>query len=135
MRENWPVKSDYNSKWVIGEWVEAKGMCGFDLKILKKFCSLGGGRFRSSRKNSFMGSMYTLTLYAQRIEGIIINSRKTVYINMYLYVSLALLKVKTEKNITNHCCHMPIHSPYLLCQFTVTSTSGLFLRQFCGFIS
>ena len=78
-------------------------MCGFDLKVLKKLCSLwgrGGGGFEVLKKNSFMGSMYTLTLYAQRIEGIIINSRNTVYINMYVYVSLTLLKVKTEKNIT-----------------------------------
>ena len=36
MPEDWPVKSDYNSKWVIGAWAEAKGVCGFDLKIFKK---------------------------------------------------------------------------------------------------
>ena len=35
MPENWPVKSDYNSKWVIGALAEAKGVRGFDLKILK----------------------------------------------------------------------------------------------------
>ena len=39
--ENWPVRSDYNSKWVIGAWAEAKGVSGFDLKILKKLSSLG----------------------------------------------------------------------------------------------
>ena len=39
MPENWPVKSDYNWKWVIGAWPEAKGACGFNLKILKKLCS------------------------------------------------------------------------------------------------
>ena len=37
--------------------------------------------------------------------------------------------------MTNHCCHMPIHSPYLLYQFSVTSSSIFFLWQFCGFIS
>ena len=92
--ENWPVRSDYNSKWVIGAWAEAKGVCGFDLKILKKLFSLG--RFRSYKKSSFMGRMYTPTLYAQRIKGIIIHLRKTVYINVYLHVNLTLLKVKTE---------------------------------------
>ena len=37
-----------------------------------------------------------LTLYAQRIKGIIIQLRKTVYINVYLHVNPTLLKVKTE---------------------------------------
>ena len=43
------------------------------------------------------------TLYAQnaqRINGIIIELGKTVYINVYLHVNLTLLKVKTE-NIYN----------------------------------
>ena len=40
MPKHWPVKSDDNSKWVLGLWAEAKGVCGFDLKILKKLCSL-----------------------------------------------------------------------------------------------
>ena len=48
MPQNWPVKSDCNSKWVSGAWAEAKGVCGFDLKILKKLCSLG--RFQSYKK-------------------------------------------------------------------------------------
>ena len=30
---------------------------------------------------------------------------------------------------------MPIHFSYLLCQFSITSSSSFFLRQFCGFIS
>ena len=38
----------------------------------------------------------TSTLYAQRIKGIIIQLRKTVYINVYLHVNLTLLKVKTK---------------------------------------
>ena len=92
MPENWPVKSDYNSKLVIGAWAEAKGVCGFDFEMLNKLCSLG--RFRIYKKSSFMGRMYTLTLYAQRIKGII--TRKTVYINVHLPVNLTLLKVKTE---------------------------------------
>ena len=53
MPENWPVKSDYNSKWVTGAWAEAKGVCGFDLKILKKLCSLG--RFQSYKKKFVHG--------------------------------------------------------------------------------
>ena len=48
MPENWPVRSDYNSKLVIGAWAEAKGESGFDLKILKELCSLA--RFRSYKK-------------------------------------------------------------------------------------
>ena len=36
MSENGPVKSDYNSKWVIGALAEAIGVWGFDLKILRK---------------------------------------------------------------------------------------------------
>ena len=48
MPENSTVRSDYNSQWVIGEWAEAKGVCGIDLKILKKLCSLGC--FRSYKK-------------------------------------------------------------------------------------
>ena len=43
-----------------------------------------------------MGSMYNPNLYAQRIKGITVDLRKTVYINVYLHVNLALLKVKTE---------------------------------------
>ena len=31
MPENWPVKSDYNSKWVIAAWAKAGGVCGFDV--------------------------------------------------------------------------------------------------------
>ena len=58
-----------------------------------------------------------------------------MYINVYLHVNLILLKAKTKINITNHCCHMPVHSPYLLCQFSVTSSSSFFLRQFCPFVS
>ena len=118
------------SYWSLGE---AKGVCGFDLKILKKLCSLG--RFQSYKKSLFMRRMYTPTLYAQRIKGIIIHLRKTVHITVYLHVNLTFLKVKQKRNITNHCCHMPIHSPYLLCQFSVTSSSSFFLLQFCGFIS
>ena len=53
MPENWPVRSDYNSKSVIGAWEEAKGVCGFDLKILKKLCSLGW--FRSYKKKFVHG--------------------------------------------------------------------------------
>ena len=53
MPKNWPVKSDYNSKWVIGAWAEAKGVCGFGLKILKKLCLLG--RFRSYKKSFLHG--------------------------------------------------------------------------------
>ena len=30
---------------------------------------------------------------------------------------------------------MPIHSPYLLCPFSLTASSSFFPRQFCGFIS
>ena len=37
------------------------------------------------------------TLYAQRIKGIIVKFRKTVYINVYLHVNQTLLKAKTEK--------------------------------------
>ena len=48
MPENWPVKSDYNLELVIGAWAEAKGVCGFDLKMLKKLYSLG--RFRSYKE-------------------------------------------------------------------------------------
>ena len=48
MPENSPVKSDYNSKWVIGACTEAKGVFGFDLKILKNLCSLR--QFRSYKK-------------------------------------------------------------------------------------
>ena len=36
MPENSPVRSDQNSKGVTGAWAEAKGVCGFDLKILGK---------------------------------------------------------------------------------------------------
>ena len=42
MPENWPVRSDYNSKWFIGAWGEAKEVCGFDLKILKKLFHCDG---------------------------------------------------------------------------------------------
>ena len=94
MPENSPVRSDYNSRGVIGALAEAKGVCGFDLKILKKLCSLG--RFPSYKKSSFMRWMHNPTLYAQRIKGIIIHLRKTVYINTYLHVNLTLLKAKTE---------------------------------------
>ena len=41
MAENSTVRSDYNSEWVIWAWAEVKGVCGIDLKILKKLCSLG----------------------------------------------------------------------------------------------
>ena len=41
MAENWPVKSDYNSKGVIGALAEAKGVWGFYVKMLRKLCSLG----------------------------------------------------------------------------------------------
>ena len=103
--------------------------------MLRKLCSLG--RFRSYRKGLFMGRMYTPTLCTQRVKVIITHLRKTVYINVYLHVNLTLLKVKTKKttNITNRSCHILGHSPYLLCQFSVTSSSSYFLRQFCGFIS
>ena len=53
MPENWPLKSDYSSKWVIEVWAEAKGVYGFDLKILKKLCSLG--RFRTYEKKFVHG--------------------------------------------------------------------------------
>ena len=43
-----------------------------------------------------MQRLYNTTLYAQRIKGITINLRKTVYINVYLEVNLTLIKVKTE---------------------------------------
>ena len=43
-----------------------------------------------------MGKMYTPTLYAQRVKGIIIHLKKTVYMNVYLHGDLTLLKVKTE---------------------------------------
>ena len=70
-------------------------MCGFDLKILKKLCSLG--RFRSYEKKFIHGEdVGGGALYAQRIKGIIINLRETVYINMYLHVKLTFLNVKTE---------------------------------------
>ena len=59
----------------------------------------------------------TPALYAKRIKGIITQLRKTVYKNVYLYVNQTLLKVKTETNTTNYCCHMPIHSPYLVSIF------------------
>ena len=48
MPENWPVKSDYNSKWVIGALAEVKRVWGFDLKMLRKFYSLG--RFWNYKK-------------------------------------------------------------------------------------
>ena len=60
MPENWPVRSDYN--WLVrsdynsdytGTWAEAKGVCGFDLKILKKLCSLG--QIQSSKKKFVHG--------------------------------------------------------------------------------
>ena len=41
-----------------------------------------------------MVKMYTRTLSAQRIKGIVM--RKTEYVNVYLHVTLSLLKVKTE---------------------------------------
>ena len=64
MPENWPVRSDYNSKWVIGAWAEAKEVCGFDLKILKKLCSLW---WFWSYKNKFAHKEDVHpTLYAQK---------------------------------------------------------------------
>ena len=39
-----------------------------------------------------MGRMFTPTLYAQRVKGIIIDLRKTVYVNVYLHINLTLLK-------------------------------------------
>ena len=86
MPENWSVKSDYNSKWVIGTLAEAKGVSGFDLKMLMKLCSLG--RFRSYKKSLFMRRMYTPNLYAQMIK---------VCINVYLHVNLTLLKARAKK--------------------------------------
>ena len=129
MPENWSVKSDYNSKWVIGTLAEAKGVSGFDLKMLMKLCSLG--RFRSHKKSLFMRRMYTPNLYAQMIK---------VCINVYLHVNLTLLKARTKKkkkkkNTAHDCCHMAIHSPYLLGQFFVAFSSSVFMRQICGFIS
>ena len=129
MPENWSVKSDYNSKWVIGTLAEAKGVSGFDLKMLMKLCSLG--RFRSYKKSLFMRRMYTPNLYAQMIK---------VCINVYLHVNVTLLKARTKKkkkkkNTAPDCCHMAIHSPYLLGQFFVTFSSSVFMRQICGFIS
>ena len=53
MAENWPVKSDYNSKGVIGGLAEAKGVWGFYLKMLRKLCSLG--RFESYKKKFVHG--------------------------------------------------------------------------------
>ena len=53
MPENWPVRSDYISKWVTGACAEAKGVCGLDFKILKKIYSLG--RFQSYKKNFVHG--------------------------------------------------------------------------------
>ena len=79
MAENLPVKSDYNLEWVIGAWAEATGLCGFDLKMLKRLYSLR--RFRS---------------YKEMVKGIVIHLKKTVDINVYLHVPLTLLKVKTE---------------------------------------
>ena len=93
MQENCPIKSDCNSKRVIGAWAEAKRVCGFDLKMING-C---GGVVQSYKKSSFMGRMYTSTLYAQRIKGIIRDLRKTVSINVYLHVNLTLLKVKNRK--------------------------------------
>ena len=121
MPENWPVKSDYNSKWVIGAWAKAKGICGFDLKILKKLFSLG--RFRSYKKSSFMVRMYTPTLYAQRIKGIIIHLRKTVYINVYLHINLTFLEIKTENkynySLLSHASSFSISSVSIFRNFII----------------
>ena len=68
-------------------------------------------------------------------RGIVINLRKTVYINVYLHVNLTLLKIKTENKYNSHYCHVPIHFPYLPCQFSVASSPSFFLPQFCGLIS
>ena len=95
MPENWPAKSDYNSKWVIGVLTEAKVVWGFDLKMLRKLCSLG--QFQSYKKGLFMGRMYTPSMYTQRVKDIITHLRKAVYINVYLHVNLTLLKIKTKK--------------------------------------
>ena len=76
---NWPVNS---------------GVWDFELRMLRKLCSLG--RFRSYKKRLFMGTMNTPNLYTQRVKGIIVHFRKTVYINVYLHVNLTLPKVKTK---------------------------------------
>ena len=120
MPENWPVKSDYNSKWVIGALAEAERVWGFDLKMLRKLCSLG--RFRSY-KSLFMGRMYTPTLYTQRVKGIIIHLKKTVYINVYLHVNLTLLKVKTKSKynwtLLSHTHSFSISSVSIFCNFII----------------
>ena len=133
MPENFPAKSYCNSKWVIRAWVEAKGVFGFYLKMSRKLTKLKLQnkiiRVEDVHPQHVCQSVKGVT------RGIVINLRKTVYINVYLHVNLTLLKIKTENKYNNHCCHVPIHFPYLSCQFSVASSPSFFLRQFCGLIS
>ena len=70
-----------------------------------------------------MGRMYNPTLYAQRIKGIIIHLRKTVYINVYLHVNLTLLKVKTEnkynQSLLSHANSFSISSVSIFQNFII----------------
>ena len=77
MPANWPVRSDYNSKWFTGAWAEAKVACGFDFKTLKKICSLG--QSQSYKKNFVYGEDVQPHLVCLRIKGINKFEENSVY--------------------------------------------------------
>ena len=69
MPENWPVKIAIQNE----SWAEAGGVCGFDLKMLRKLCSLE--QFQSFRKNFSIVRMYTQGLF-QKVQGYVRFFRK-----------------------------------------------------------
>ena len=58
MPENWPVSSDYNSKWVTGTWAEAQAVCGFDFKCIKETLFTGAVS-KSQKKGRSWGGCTT----------------------------------------------------------------------------
>ena len=106
------------SDWSIGR---SNRSVKFWLENVKENCSLG--QFRSYKKSLFMGRMYTPTLYTQRVKGIIIHLKKTVYINVYLHVNLTLLKVKTKSKynwtLLSHTHSFSISSVSIFCNFII----------------
>ena len=76
MPKNWPVKSDHNSKWVIGAGAEARGVWFWLENVPKE--TLFTGSVPKLQKNFVQGEDEHSTLYAQRVKGIIKYLKKTL---------------------------------------------------------
>ena len=128
----WEAKLLWNvRKWTCSVWLQFKmsdwsiGRSNrgvrFWLENVKENCSLE--QLRSYKKSLFMGRMYTRTLYTQRVKGIIIHLRKTMYINVYLHVNLTLLKIKTKSKynwtLLSYTHSFSISSVSIFCNFII----------------